>query len=234
MVKPAADAGQNAVQQSDQRNKRQQHCADVERQLHTRRGAGGGGVQHVGRFIRIRALAVMSWVIVRFLRFRYDNFGKQQSTRRRHKRRGNQVLQRNAHLRIARQHGTRHRGQAAAHDRKQLRAGHGGDIRTHHQRRFGLTNEDVRRGRQRLGTRGLQNRPQRAAENANDQLHNAQVVKHGNQRREEDDHRQHAQGKDEAAAAKHLEHFIGDQPAEDETNPFIAVGNNAGDAIRHR
>ncbi len=50
------------------------------------------------------------------------------------------------------------------------------------------------------------------------------VVKHGNQRREEDDHRQHAQGKDEAAAAKHLEHFIGDQPAEDETNPFIAVG----------
>ncbi|MCQ4052016.1 hypothetical protein FK514_29350, partial [Klebsiella pneumoniae] len=35
---------------------------------------------------------------------------------------------------------------------------------------------------------------------ANDQLHNAQVVKHGNQRREEDDHRQHAQGKDEAAA----------------------------------
>lgn len=60
------------------------------------------------------------------------------------------------------------------------------------------------------------------------------VVKHGNQRREEDDHRQHAQGKDEAAAAKHLEHFIGDQPAEDETNPFIAVGNNANDAIRHR
>lgn len=110
MVKPAADAGEYAVQQGDQRNKRQQHRADVERQLHTRRGAGGGGIQHVGRFIRVSALAVMSRVIVRFFRFRYDNFGKQQASRRRHKRRGNKVLQRNAHLRIARQYRARHRG----------------------------------------------------------------------------------------------------------------------------
>ncbi|UMX91530.1 hypothetical protein MJ579_04375 [Klebsiella pneumoniae] len=54
--------------------------------------------------------------------------------------------------------------------------------------------------------------PPRAAENANDQLHNA-GGQHGNQRREEGRLPAARAGKGQAAAAKHLEHFI------EETSP---------------
>ena len=74
---------------------------------------------------------------------------------------------------------------------------------------------------------------QAAAQNADHQLHDAEVVQHRNQRGEEHDHRQNAQREYEAAAAEHLEHLVGHQPAENERNALIAVGDNVCHAVRH-
>ncbi|MNE73894.1 hypothetical protein D3C80_1699310 [compost metagenome] len=78
-----------------------------------------------------------------------------------------------------------------------------------------MANKDIGGRRQRFCPRGTQQFLHAAAQHTDHQLHDAEVVKHRNQRGEEHDHRQDAQRKNKAAAAKDFKHLVGNQTAED-------------------
>jgi hypothetical protein len=75
-----------------------------------------------------------------------------------------------------------------------------------------------------LGAAGAQQFLQAAAEQGDHFGHQADVIEDGDQRGEEDDHRQHVEGEDEAQ----LE--LGQIP-EQEGNPLLAVADDAADAL---
>ena len=79
---------------------------------------------------------------------RHDHLGHQDAARRRHERRGEEVGQvaRAEQARVGGEDGPRDPGHADAHYGEQPRWRKRGEIRAHNQRRFGLADENVRRG----------------------------------------------------------------------------------------
>ena len=142
IAEQAADPADDDVAQRDQRDEGQQHAADIDRQLHARGRAGGGGIDDIGRAIDVLAQRFFD-ALGLGLGLRNQHLGHQQATRRRHEGGCQQVLEVDAQRGVAHQYGTGHRGQAAGHHGEQLRAGHASDERTHDQRSFGLADEDV-------------------------------------------------------------------------------------------
>ncbi len=95
-------------------------------------------------------------------------------------------------------HAARHRREAAGHDRHQLGHRHAADERLDQQRRLGLAEEDVARGRERFRAgraHGAHHHPGHALHHP---LHHAEVVQQRHERREEDDRRQHVEGEERA------------------------------------
>ena len=88
-----------------------------------------------------------------------------------------------------------HGGKAGHHDGHQLRPSHRGQVGPHRQRRFHLADEDVRGRSQAFGARDIQGLLHDHGRPAHHALHDVEVVQDRHQRREEDDDRQHAEGK---------------------------------------
>ena len=76
------------------------------------------------------------------------------------------------------------------HHREQARRGQRGEIGPDDQRRFGLADEDVRRGGERFDPADPGHPADRAADPAHDPLHDPEIIEDRDQAREEDDHRQ--------------------------------------------
>ena len=102
------------------------------------------------------------------------------------------------HQDVCAQHAAGGVGKAADHDGHQLRPCHAFEVRTHHQRRFGLADEDVRGVRERLGARDAHRVRHQAREERHDLLHDPEVVEDGEERAEEDDGRQDLEREEEA------------------------------------
>ena len=87
------------------------------------------------------------------------------------------------------------------HHRQQLRLRQPGQIRADRQRRLGLAEEERGGDVQRLGAAGPHQPGHHDREAADDPLHHAQVIEHGEQGRDEDDRRQDPEGEDETGRA---------------------------------
>ena len=143
-----AEPGQRPVEQRDQRDERQQHRADVQREAQTVAGAGRRGVDDVGggllHFHLDRAARE------RLAGFRDEDLRDHQRRRRGHDRRREQVLgvehlllriAAAEHADIGGEHAAGDVRHAADHHRDQFRLGHLRDVRAHGQRRLGLADE---------------------------------------------------------------------------------------------
>ena len=75
---------------------------------------------------------------------------------------------------------------------------HTGNVGPRHQRRFGLTDKHIRRGREGFRVAGAQQFTEPTTENSDHPLHDPGVVQHRDQRTEENHNGQHAEGKNEA------------------------------------
>ena len=73
---------------------------------------------------------------------------------------------------------------------------------------------------------------QRTTEQADNPLHDAEIVKYGNERGEENNHWQYTESKDESAATENLEHFVAHQSAQQEINTFLAVADDIRYSVR--
>ncbi len=106
---------------------------------------------------------------------------------------GEDVLE---HQHVRGQHPSRHGGEAAHHDGEELGRCCLLDEGLDEQRRFGLAQEDVARGRERLRPRGAEGALHDPRDALHHDLHDAEVVEHGHEGREEDDRRQHGEGEE--------------------------------------
>ncbi len=157
---------------------------------------------------------------------RNQDLGHRQTGWRGHESGRNQVFQLDPDAGVADQSTARDGGETTAHHREELGIGHLGEVGFDHQRRFHHADEDVGSGGEALGTAGAQQLLQTTAQQGDHPRHQADVVKNGDHRREEDDDRQHVKGKDEAQ----LE--LG-QIAEQEGDPLLTVANHAADTLAH-
>ena len=198
--------------------------------MQTGGSTGGSGIDHVGRLVFQLAIGIVL-VVARALGFRHQQLGEQQTTRSGHEGGGDQVFHLDAHGGVASQYGTGNGGQTTTHDGKQLGVSHLGDEGTHHQRGFSLTHEDVGSGGEGFGTGSAQYFLQATTQQFDDPLHDAQVIKNGDQRGEEDDDRQYAEGEDKAAATEYFEHLVADQTTEQEFDTVLAITDDAGNGI---
>jgi hypothetical protein len=64
---------------------------------------------------------------------------------------------------------------------------------------------------------------QKAADDADQPTHDAQVVQHRDEAAEKHDHWQHPHGEDETAATEHFEHVRRAEPAEQEVDALVGV-----------
>ncbi len=184
--------------------------------------------QHVLRLLAIKLDAVVEH-IVRLAGFGDDQLDEQDPARCRHEGGGQQVLHVHPHHGVASQHGTGDRGHAAAHDGEKLRIAHLGHVGFDHQRRLALTDEDVGHRRHGFGLGGAEQPRHGAADEADHQLHDAEVVEHGDERREEDHQGQHVEGKHEADAI----HREVDQVAKQEVDTRLAACQHGVDPVGH-
>ena len=88
-------------------------------------------------------------------------------------------------------HGSGNVRHAADHDGEQLAFGEAGEERTNGQRSFGLAHENAGRDVQGFGAAGAHNALHHHRHRLHDDLHDAEIVEHREERRDEDDDRQH-------------------------------------------
>ena len=86
----------------------------------------------------------------------------------------------------------------ANHDRHELRSSHSFDERPHAQRCLGLTYENVRGVRQRLGARNIHRLGHNLGKQQHNLLHHAKVVKNRKKRAEKNDGYEHLKRKEDA------------------------------------
>ena len=90
---------------------------------------------------------------------------------------------------VNRQDRARDCGEAAGHQGVELGQRHSIQVRPHNQGSLRLTDEHVGRDRHGFSTRDAENTAHHLGEQPDQQLHDAKVVKHGHQRREEKNRR---------------------------------------------
>ena len=164
------------------------------------------------------------------LAFRYvghHDLGHQQAARRRHEAGREQIVDLDPHGGIGGQNGARDAGHAAGHHREQLRRGEAGQIGADDERAFALSHEDIGGSAQAFHLRHARHLFDRAADPADDELHDPQIIEDRHQAGEEDDDRQRRDG--EAGAAD----FRLGQRAEDEVGARLRIAEKIGDAVRH-
>ncbi len=163
-------------------------------------------------------------VIDLFSSRRHQDFGHRQTGRGRHEGGSDQVFQLNPEAGIAYQGATGDGSETTAHHSEELGIGHLGEVGFDHQRRFHHADEDVGGRGEALGAAGAQQFLQATTQQGDHPRHDANVVEDGDHRGEEDDDRQHVEGKDEAQ----LE--LG-QIAEQEGDPLLTITDHAAYAL---
>ena len=122
------------------------------------------------------------------------------------------------------------------HHRQQLRLRHPRHERLDDDRRLGLPHEDVGRGRERLRSARPHQEHHRARHQPDDELQDAEVVEHGEERGDEDDRRQRGEGEDEAVPGPKISAifvWFGEH-AEHERRAGVGELEEAADAARDR
>ena len=222
-AEPAADPAQQAVGQRHQRDEGQHHRADRHRQPHAGLRALRRRLDDIGRrspfleglgdfdFVRLAALGDRRRSLgadpalgsanprprsrLGFGIVGHDDLGHHDPAGCRHEGGGQQVRQ----VLVAEQPGIGGQdragdaGHADRHQGEDRGRRQGGEIRPHDQRALRLADEDVRRRAERFDPADAGDPADRAADPADDALHDPEVVEDRDQRGEEDDHRQCAE-----------------------------------------
>ncbi len=157
----------------------------------------------------------------------HDDLGHQQAAGRSHEAGGKQIVDPDPHGGIGGQNGAGDPRHAAGHHRKQLRGVERGEIRADHQRAFALADEDIGRRAQAFDLGDARHLFNRAADPADDELHDAQIIEDRHQTGEEDDDRQ--RGDREARAA---DIGTGERP-EDEIGARLRIAEQVRHTPRH-
>ena len=192
----------------------------------------GFRVQHRRDRSRTACFGQVDIILQRQFRFAFrlvghHDLGHQQAAGRRHEAGREQIVDLDPHRGISGQDRAGDARHAAGHHREQLRPVEACKIGTDHQRAFALADEDVGGGAQAFHLRHARHLLDRAADPADDELHDAQIIEDRHQAGEEDDHRQRGDG--EAGAAD----FGLGQRAEDEIGPRLRIAQQIRYAVRH-
>ena len=158
---------------------------------------------------------------------RHHNLGHQNSAGSRHEAGRQQIINLDPHCGISGQDGACHACHACCHHQKQLRRRQPCQIRADHQRAFALANEDIGSGAQAFNLGNASDLLDAPANPAHNQLHDAQIIKHGNERREEDDDSQPRQSK-AVSANLWLVQITKNKP-----HALLRIAKQAGHTARH-
>ncbi len=220
------DPTQAGVDQRQQREEREQHGRDVERELEPGAGALGGGVDHV----RPRALGLdadgargQALLGLRHHQLRHHQRRRSRHHAGREQMTGDVGTARRQDPDVGGHHAAGDGGEPAGHHRLELGAGHGLDVGPDQERRLGLARRRCCRRRQRLRARRAHHPHHDPGEALDHPLHHAQVVEDGDEAREEDDGRQHLE----------REEVIPEVLAEDEDRAAVGEVEEAGDGVAH-
>ena len=197
----AAEPAGESVQQGDQPDEGDQHGRHRSSHAKPGQGAGSRGIEQVDAFHGCADVDVAK-VVFRGFHLRHDDLGHHQPAGRRHETGGDQVLQLDAHGRIAAHDRTGNGGEPAGHHGEQFGSRHRGHEGPHQQRRLVQADEYVGGRAQRFRAARAQNPLQQAADQPHDPAHDAEVIEHRDQRREENDDRQHLKGEDESECVR--------------------------------
>ena len=224
-----AKPAETRVDQGGERQKYDQHCGHVDRELQAVGGAGRNGVEQVDALTRRVPGRVVEGL--GRLGLGQHQLGHDQRCRRAHHAARDQVS-RDArhegaqHGDVGRQHTARGGREARDHAGHQLGLRESSDVGSDHQRGLGLSDEHVGHSGEGLGAAGAEEAREQVGRLSDHQRHDPQVVEHRHQRREEQDGRQNLERKDEAEALG-----IGDQTAEDELGSLAAEAEQALDHV---
>ncbi len=155
----------------------------------------------------------------------HDDFGHQNARGRGHETGGEEIGEQlfAQHRGIGTQNRACDPGHANGHHAEQLCRCQAGEIGADDQRAFRLADKNIRRRAQALNAGDASDRLDPAANPFDDELHDAEVVKHRNQRREKDDDRQRGNRKTVAADRR-----PGNRP-ENEIGPRLGIAEQ----VRH-
>ena len=189
------DPSQQAVHNRDESYEGDEDRSDVERQIKPLAGPARRCVDHV--HIGCMGLARHSSESLRSFRFRLEHLGHQDRAGRGHDDGRQHVLHRDtADPDVRHQQRARDRCHPPRHHGHQFRACKLVEIGPDCQRSFRLSHEDVRRHVQRLSAAGPHHSLHYECNAAYGLLHDAQVIQHCEQRRDENDQRQNLERED--------------------------------------
>ena len=222
---PGTPRFQHAVHHGNECNKRQQHRPDGTDHLQSIHGACGRRINEVDVFLAGQLLSLLGFR--RRIGLRFHELGHQQAARRRHKTGGQQILQWHTQRHVSGHDRAGNGSHPADHHRKQLGARHAWNIGSCDQWRLRLTDKHVGGSGKGFRVTGVKDGAQPAPHDADQPLHDACVIQHGDQGAEENHDRQHAERKNKAKRITRPH-----QPAKHEFHASSAVGQQHSNVVR--
>src|SRR5215469_18240780 len=182
------NASENAIQQRNQREKRNQHRGDVQRKVKAIGRSFGGGIEYVAFF----AIEFYVWKLVsaggqRVFSFGYKHLGDEDRAGRSHDHRCEQMPRLNTERYVGSHDCTGDVSHSRRHDDHQLRYRHRRQVWTDGKGRLGLTHEDTGGNVHGLDAAGAHETHHDLRQLADDELHHAVVIKDGEEGRDEND-----------------------------------------------
>ncbi len=158
---------------------------------------------------------------------RHHDLGHQQSAGRGHEAGGEEIVDLDPHGCVSGEDRAGNACHAAGHHREQLRRSEARQIGADDERAFALPHEDIGGGAQAFHLRHAGHRLDRAADPADDELHDPQIIEDRHEAGEEDDDGQRSDG--EAGPAD----FGTGKRAEDEIGARLRIAKKIGHPLRH-
>ena len=204
----------HGVQESEESKKHDEHGADVKGEVQAVHSAASDGAENVGFFLRGRHLDAASGE--RVLGFGDQHLGHEQSAGGGHDHGGQQMLGvRATDTDVGGHHATGNVRHAAGHDGHQFGFGELRKKWADGEGRFGLAHENAGGDVERFRAAGAHDDGHQPGGAANDELHHAQVVKHGKKGSDKNDGGEHLEGEDQAQVGIGFAEFAEDERGAD-------------------
>ncbi len=192
-MRPIVNAAHHGVEQGKKRNEGDEHGADVQREVEAVAGAAGDGAEEIGLLFHRRHLDAAGGE--RLLGFGNEHFGHEERAGGRHDDGSEEIFWIGAaNLNVPGHHSAGNMGHAAGHHAHQFGLGELGKKRADGERGFGLAHEDAGGDVERFCAAGAHDAGHQPRGGPDDELHDADVIKHGEESGDEDDRGKHLEG----------------------------------------
>ena len=198
LAEPVVQPTEDRIEKGDERQERDDHDGDVEGQAPAVDGPAGDGAEQVLFLVFLAVGHADGALGLRDLGLGHKHLGHHDRARCSHDDRGEQVFRLDAGEDIGGHDAAGDVGHAAGHHGHQLRTREAGEKRADGKRRLGLAHEDAGCNIEAFRAADLHRALHRPGEPLDDDLHEADVIKHGKERGDEDDRGQHLKGEDGA------------------------------------